>query len=181
MQSIGIDFFQRHKAHYLLLMNPFSGLPMFQKMKRMTAEEVTAQLKNWFFTFGVARLIRADNDPPFSSGEFKAFWDKATVKTEMEGTSFEEAFAMFNNTRNTSRDGKNTGGTGQISTAQVESWGLCDRPGSEDQGVDPWRDGGGEHCSWRQINVCQVQKEQEQDVQQNVKKDTADEFRYDKE
>ena len=48
---------------------------MFQKMRTTTVKEVIFQLKNWFSTFGVARLIRADNGPPFSSVAFKKFCD----------------------------------------------------------------------------------------------------------
>ena len=46
---------------------------MFQKMLKTTKGEVIIQIKNWFSTFGVTRLIRADNEPPFSSKEFKEF------------------------------------------------------------------------------------------------------------
>ena len=45
MQSIGHDFFQRYRAHYFIMMDRFSGLPMFQKMSKTTAEEVIKQMK----------------------------------------------------------------------------------------------------------------------------------------
>ena len=32
MQAIGIDFFERHRSKYLLLMDHFSGMPMYEKM-----------------------------------------------------------------------------------------------------------------------------------------------------
>ena len=51
-------------------MDYFSGLPMFQKMN---AGDVTAQLKNWFGPFRVARLIQAYNGPPYASKECKFF------------------------------------------------------------------------------------------------------------
>ena len=73
MQSIGLDFFQGHRHHYLILMDHFSGLSTFKKMKKTTAEEVIAQLMNWFFLFRVSRLIRSDNGPPFSSKAFNDF------------------------------------------------------------------------------------------------------------
>ena len=63
MQSIGIDFFQRRGDHYLILMDHFSGLPMFQKTKKTKGQEVVHQLKNWFSLFWVTRLIRADHGP----------------------------------------------------------------------------------------------------------------------
>ena len=46
LQSIGLNFFQRNGSYYFILMDHFSGLPMFQKMSRTIAEEVIFQLKN---------------------------------------------------------------------------------------------------------------------------------------
>ena len=69
MQSIGLDFFHRNTKYYIILIDHFSGLPMIQKMRKTTAQEVIMQLKNWFSTFKVARLIRANNGPPLGSKE----------------------------------------------------------------------------------------------------------------
>ena len=75
MKSNGIDFFQRLGNHYLILMDPFSGLNMFQKMKKTAAKDVVAKLKKWFTLFGVTILISCDNAPPFSYKAFEAFCD----------------------------------------------------------------------------------------------------------
>ena len=54
MQAIGIDFFESHKCKYLLLMDHFSGLPMYAKIGHsMDTANTVKQLKRWFATFGV--------------------------------------------------------------------------------------------------------------------------------
>ena len=88
------------------------------------------QLKRWFFTFGMSRSIMCANGPPFFSRGFQEFCDEYCIrlnltspynqeshgaterkigmiktiikKTEEEGLCFEEALAVFRNTRNES-------------------------------------------------------------------------------
>ena len=131
MQAGGIDFFERHGSKYLLLMDHFSCLPIYARMGYSTDKVHTIkQLKRWFATFGMSRSIRCDNDPPFFSKGFQEFCDKHCIqmnltspynpessgaaecnegliktimeKTEKEGSCFEEALAVFGNTRNES-------------------------------------------------------------------------------
>ena len=72
MQAVGINFSERHGGKYLLLMDHFSGLPMFANMGYGTdTEHIVRQLKRLFSTFGVSRSIRCDNGPPFSSKGFQ--------------------------------------------------------------------------------------------------------------
>ena len=63
MQSVGLHFFQRGSTHYLILIDHFSGLPIFQKLNKTACKDVVKQLKSWLSLFGVSRLIRADNGP----------------------------------------------------------------------------------------------------------------------
>ena len=131
MQAAGIDFFERGGHKYLLLMDHFSGMPLFERMGISTDNEHTVrQLKRWFPTFGVSRSVRCDNGPPFSSKGFKEFCDKYGIKlnltspynpessgaakrgvglvkkimkkTEEEESCMEEAMSVFRNTRNKS-------------------------------------------------------------------------------
>ena len=131
MQAVGIDFFERGGHKYLLLMDHFSGMPLFERMGISTDNERTVkQLKRWFATFGVARSVRCDNGPPFSSKAFEEFCKeygiqlnltspynpessgaaergvglvkKIMQKTEEEGSCTEEAMLVFRNTRNDS-------------------------------------------------------------------------------
>ena len=131
MQAVGIDFFQRGGHKYLLLMDHFSGMPLYKKMTLSTGTEHTIrQHKRWFATFGLVRSIRCDNGSPFQEREFKEFCDEYKIKldltspynpetsgaaergvglikmimkkTETEGSDREEALAVFRNTRNES-------------------------------------------------------------------------------
>ena len=131
MQAVGIDFFQRGGHKYLLLMDHFSGMPLYEKMGISTDTEHTVrQLKRWFATFGVARSIRCDNGLPFQGKEFREFCNEYKIrldltapynpessgaaergvgsikqimkKTGLEGADMEEALAVFRNTRNES-------------------------------------------------------------------------------
>ena len=66
MQAIGIDFFKRGGHKYLLLMDHFSGMPLYERMGISTDTQHTVrQLKRWVATFGVSRSIRCDKGPPF--------------------------------------------------------------------------------------------------------------------
>ena len=130
IQSIGLNFFERHGHPYLILMDHFSELPMFQKMRKTPAEEVIVQLKSWFSLFGVSRLFRLNNRPPFSTAAIKDFCNSyiiglnlkapyhperlgaakrgvglvkaITKKTKDNSANFKEAFAAFKNTRDKS-------------------------------------------------------------------------------
>ena len=73
-------------------MDHFSGLPMFQKMRTTTVKEVIFQLKNWFSTFGVARLIRADRGPPFGSAELKRFCDNYCIWLNLSAPTTQRAW-----------------------------------------------------------------------------------------
>ena len=54
MQAMGIHFFKRHGRKYLLPMDHFSGLPMYDNMGKSTDTDHTVrQLKEWSATFGV--------------------------------------------------------------------------------------------------------------------------------
>ena len=77
MQAIGIKLFERGGHKYLLMMNHFSGMPLYEKMGISTDSEHTVrQLKRWFATFGMSRSIRCDNGPPLSSVGYKEFCDE---------------------------------------------------------------------------------------------------------
>ena len=54
----------------------FSALPVFKKMSSMDLGYMIRQLKSWFSLFGVARIVRSDKGPPFSSRAFKFFYDE---------------------------------------------------------------------------------------------------------
>ena len=52
MQAVGIDFFERHGRKYLLLIDYFSGLPMFANIGYGThTDHMVRQLNKWFTTF----------------------------------------------------------------------------------------------------------------------------------
>ena len=80
IQAIGIDFLKRNGKKYLLLMDHFSGMPIYEKMGYSTDTEHTIkQLKRWFATFGVNRSIRHDNGRPFFSRCFKELCDEYKI------------------------------------------------------------------------------------------------------
>ena len=131
MQAIGINFLERGGHKYLLLMDHFSGMPLYEKMGiSMDNEHTVMQLKRWFATFGVSRSVRCDNGPPFSSRAFKEFCNEYSIQlnltspynpessgaaergvglvkkimknAEEEGSCMENAMSVFRNTRNES-------------------------------------------------------------------------------
>ena len=84
MQAVGIDFFQMKSKKYLILVDHFSGLPMYHNMGWGTDTDKTVrQMKRWFSVFGVCRSIRCDNGPPFFSRGFKEFCDEYCIKLNL--------------------------------------------------------------------------------------------------
>ena len=82
MQAVGIDFFKRHGSKYLLLMDHFSGMPMYCIQLDFTTPynpESSWAAERWV---GVIKTVMK--------------------KIEEDGTCFEEALAVFRNTRNES-------------------------------------------------------------------------------
>ena len=52
MQAVGIDFFERYGRKYFLLIDYFSGLPMFANIGYDThTDHMVRQLNKWFTTF----------------------------------------------------------------------------------------------------------------------------------
>ena len=87
MQAVGIDFFDRGGHKYLLLMDHFSGMPLFEKMGIRTNNDHTVkQLKRWFAIFGVPRSVRCDNGPPLSSMAFGQFCEEYGIKRNLTAT-----------------------------------------------------------------------------------------------
>ena len=57
----------------MVMVDHFSSMPFYTKMKRTTAEAVIKQLVVWFNMFGAVRYVRSDRGPPFSSTAFADF------------------------------------------------------------------------------------------------------------
>ena len=84
MLAVRIYFFERHGCKYLLLMDHFSGVPMFANMGYGTdTDHKVRQLKRWFATFGVSRSIRCDKGPPFSRKGFQDFCDEHCIDLQL--------------------------------------------------------------------------------------------------
>ena len=111
----------------MVMVDHFSSMPFYTKMKRTTAEAVIKQLVVWFNMFGAVRYVRSDRGPPFSSTAFADFcksWNiclnltapyspissggaersigvlKAILnKVDQEGSCFETALAAYKTTR----------------------------------------------------------------------------------
>ena len=84
MQAVGIDFFDRGGHKYLLLMDHFSGMPLFEKMGiRSDNDHTVKQLKRWFAIFGVPRSVRCDNGLLLSSMAIGQFCEEYGIKRNL--------------------------------------------------------------------------------------------------
>ena len=70
-------------------------MPLIQMMKRTTAKEVVGQLKTWFSTIGVARFVRANNGPFFTSKEFGKLYKDFCIKLNLTARTIPRAPARL--------------------------------------------------------------------------------------
>ena len=61
MTSIGLDLFTWKGGQHLVMVDHFSSMPFYAKMKRTTAGAVTKQLEVWFNMFGAVRGVHCDS------------------------------------------------------------------------------------------------------------------------
>ena len=82
MSHMGTDLFQLRGAHWLVLVDRFSGFPFVARLRRTWTADVVAVLTGWFRQFGWPRAIRTDGGPQFR-GEFKEFCAKYGIAHEL--------------------------------------------------------------------------------------------------
>ena len=81
MEMTSADLFQVDQAHYLLLVDRYSGFPFISKLSSLTSRSVIIKLREWFELFGYPRTIRTDGGPQFRS-EFAAFCRNFSISHE---------------------------------------------------------------------------------------------------
>ena len=74
-KNLSLDFYGPlpSNEHLLVLIDDFSRYPVVNRVKNITAQTVVGRLDAIFTSFGIPKLVKTDNGPPFTSGEFKNF------------------------------------------------------------------------------------------------------------
>ncbi|XP_024880926.1 uncharacterized protein K02A2.6-like [Temnothorax curvispinosus] len=72
-QEVAVDFCEREGRHYLVMVDYFSRYPEVVYMSSTTAANTIAKMKDIFGRHGIPEQVRSDNDPQFSSQEYKQF------------------------------------------------------------------------------------------------------------
>ena len=72
-QVIGTDLFEINRAHYLITVDYFSRYPEVTKLTSTSSASVINALKAVFSRHGLPEVVRSDNGPQYSSGEFARF------------------------------------------------------------------------------------------------------------
>jgi len=62
---VGLDLFEALGAHWLVMVDRFSGFPFLHRLRALDTDSVTRQLDAWFSMFGIPELIRSDGGPQF--------------------------------------------------------------------------------------------------------------------
>lgn len=72
-EIVGSDLFHYQGDDFLLIADSYSGYYDFVKLAATTSKSVIEQLKRWFATHGIPRILYTDNGPQYSSVEFTSF------------------------------------------------------------------------------------------------------------
>lgn len=72
-EIVSSDLFHFCGKEYLLIADSYSGFFDFAQLREPTARVVIEQLKRWFATHGIPRVLYTDNGPQYSANEFATF------------------------------------------------------------------------------------------------------------
>ena len=75
-EKVGTDLFKFQKHDYLVVVDYYSDYTEISKLENTTYRHVIRKLKSIFARHGTPRNAMSDNDPQFSSKEFKEFKNK---------------------------------------------------------------------------------------------------------
>ena len=71
--KLGVDIFEHHSHHYLLVADYFSKFPIVKKLSNQTSGHVINLLKTIFAEYGISAVVYTDQGTQFASEEFRAF------------------------------------------------------------------------------------------------------------
>ena len=72
-QEVSVDFCEVGGSYLLVVIDNYSRYPEVQLLHSTSAKAVIPHLDCIFSTFGIPKVLRSDNGPPFNSAEFKQF------------------------------------------------------------------------------------------------------------
>ncbi|XP_053698805.1 uncharacterized protein K02A2.6-like [Sabethes cyaneus] len=72
-EIVGSDLFHFQGEDYVLIADSYSGYYDFKKLRETSSKSVIQELKQWFSSFGIPRIVYTDNGPQYSSHEFAKF------------------------------------------------------------------------------------------------------------
>ena len=71
--EVSIDFAHVDGETLLLLVDDYSRFPLVEPVSSTSASAVMPKLDQLFATFGIPRVVKSDNGPPFNGKEFAKF------------------------------------------------------------------------------------------------------------
>ena len=72
-QEVSVDFCEVEDSYLLVVIDDYSRYPEVQLLHSTSAKAVIPHLDHIFSTFGIPKVLRSDNGPPFKSAEVKQF------------------------------------------------------------------------------------------------------------
>ena len=72
-QEVSVDFCEVEGSYLLVVIDDYSRYPEVQLLHSTSVKAVIPHLDRIFSTFGIPKVLRSDNGPPFNSAEFKQF------------------------------------------------------------------------------------------------------------
>lgn len=72
-ELVSTDLFEFKGNDYIVIADSYSGFFDFKKLRTTTSKAIIEQLRNWFSIHGVPRVLKSDNGPQYTSGQFVRF------------------------------------------------------------------------------------------------------------
>ena len=82
-REVSVDFKQLSSCDYLLVItDDYSRYPVVELVGSTSAAAVIPQLDKTFSTFGIPKIVRSDNGPPFNGRKVTPLWPRANGQVE---------------------------------------------------------------------------------------------------
>ena len=90
---VGIDLFQTHGKHFLVMVDRYSGFPFVAALTKLTTAAILKVLDNWVLDFGYPEVIRSDGGPQFRN-DFNDYCEEKKIMKETSSAYFPQSNSL---------------------------------------------------------------------------------------
>ncbi|XP_059080065.1 uncharacterized protein K02A2.6-like [Tigriopus californicus] len=81
-ESVSVDLFHSAGAHYLIMVDRFTGWPCVSRLSRLDTRTIKDILEDWFADYGIPQHLRSDGGPQFRN-DFAEFCRRTHIHHEL--------------------------------------------------------------------------------------------------